>query len=116
MPHSTFTKKNESFLGRGSSSRHQTTVSHLNTFQLGRVKNYSSFVKSVLTVCQEYDLVDFPTRQTGAIVTVVAMHSFPQPLSNVLIGQLYFHFRCTRAGELISAVGVAEVTPNPSEI
>lgn len=88
----------------------------LNTSQLCRVKNDSSFVKSVVTVCQEHELVDFPTRQTSTIVTVVAMHSLPQPLSNVLVGQLYFHFRCACVGELISAVGVAEVTPNPSEI
>ncbi len=43
------------------------------------------------------------------------MHSLPQPLSNILIGQLDLPIRCTRVGELLSFVGVAKVTPQPLE-
>ena len=43
------------------------------------------------------------------------MHSLPQPLSNVLIGQLDFHIGRARVGELVSAVGVSEITPQPLE-
>lgn len=48
-------------------------------------------------------------------MTVVVMHSLPQPLCYVLVGQLDFHIRGARVGELVPAVGVAKVTPHPSK-
>lgn len=41
--------------------------------------------------------------------------SLPQPLCHVLVSQLDFQVGWAGAGELVSAVGVAEVTPQPSE-
>lgn len=41
--------------------------------------------------------------------------SLPQPLCHVLVSQLHFQVRWAGAGELVSAVGVAEVTPQASE-
>lgn len=46
----------------------------------------------------------------GAMVS-----SLPQPLCHVLVCELNFQVRCTSAGKLISAVGVAEVTSEPCE-
>lgn len=48
-------------------------------------------------------------------MTVVVVHSFSKPLGHVLIGQLDFHIGCARVGELVAAVGVAEVAPHSSE-
>lgn len=62
-----------------------------------------------------FNLIDFPKMWKSTEVTVIVMHSFLQPLCYVLVGQLNLHIRCAGVGELISAVSVAQVTPQPSE-
>lgn len=46
----------------------------------------------------------------------VMLSSLPQPLGYILVCQLNFHVRSAGAGKLISAVGIAEVTPQPCEL
>lgn len=48
-------------------------------------------------------------------INKAAVHSFSQPLGHIFVRKLDFHVRCTRVGELISVVGVAQVSPHASE-